>query len=252
MSDYESVEITRDGGVTELRFHTDDGPLAWNATVHREAGDAFAEVGGDRETKVVIVTGTGERFCTEMDGESFGELAPWEPIWWEGKRLLRQLLEIDVPVIGAINGPALIHGEIPLLADVVIAADTTVLADGHFANGAVPGDGAHLIWPWLLGPRRARYFLLMHQQLTAQEALELGVVNEVVPAAEVSARAWGIARELAERPLPLLRYTREVLNLHERERLLAGLSHGLAIEGLGLADVAEQQRQAERARRQDG
>ena len=167
-----------------MRFHTDGGPMRWNATVHREAGDAFADVAGDRDTKVVIVTGTGDSFCAEIDGASFAGRKAWEPIWWEGKRLLKCLLDIDVPVIGAINGPALIHAEIPLLADIVIAADTMTIADkAHFRTGSVPGDGVHLIWPYLLGPRRAKYFLMTNQELSAAEALQLGVVNEVVPAA---------------------------------------------------------------------
>lgn len=76
--------------------------------------------------------------------------------------------EADVPVIGAVNGPALIHAEIPLLADVVLAADTTVFADKtHFTRGSVPGDGVHLIWPYLLGPRRGKYFLMTAQEIAS-------------------------------------------------------------------------------------
>ena len=93
MRSYESIAITQQGGVTEVRFHTDGGSMRWNATAHREAGDAFAEVAGDRETKVVIVTGTGDSFCAEIDGQSFAGRKAWEPIWWEGKRLLKCLLE---------------------------------------------------------------------------------------------------------------------------------------------------------------
>jgi enoyl-CoA hydratase/carnithine racemase len=239
MRDYETVEIRRDGGVTEVRFHTDGGPFVWSATAHREAGDMFAELGGDRETKVVIVTGTGASFCDEIDFKSFAGIVGWEPLWWEGKRLLKSLLEIDVPVIGAINGPATIHAEIPLLADIVVAADTTVLADkAHFHNGALPADGVQLIWPWLLGPRRGKYFLMTNQELSAEEALQLGVVNEIVPAAQVGERAWELARSLAEKPLPFLRYTREALNTFERQHLLNGLSHGLALEGVAFADMA--------------
>jgi enoyl-CoA hydratase/carnithine racemase len=238
MSSYDTVAIERSDGVTEVRFHTNGGPLEWSATAHREAGDAFAQVAGDSETKVVIVTGTGDRFCTEIDRGSFAGRASWDAIWWEGKRMLKCLLDIDVPVIGAVNGPAFIHAEIPLLADIVIAADTASLADkAHVSTGSVPGDGAHLIWPYLLGPRRAKYFLLMNQVIDAREALQLGVVNEVVPAGEVSGRAWAIARGLATKPLPFLRYTREALNIVERERLLSGLSHGLALEGISFADV---------------
>jgi enoyl-CoA hydratase/carnithine racemase len=239
LSTYESVELKRVDGITEIRFHTDGGPLVWNPAAHREAGDAFAEVGGDPETKVVIVTGTGDSFCADINRKSFGTRTSWDPIWWEGKRLLKCLLDIDVPVLGAINGPALIHAEIPLLADIVVAADTTVIADkAHFTTGSVPGDGVHLIWPYLLGSRRAKYFLMTNQELSATEALDLGVVNEVVPANELESRVWALARQLAAMPLPLLRYTREALNIVERERLLTGLSHGLALEGVSFADVA--------------
>jgi enoyl-CoA hydratase/carnithine racemase len=245
---YETVELSRTDGVTEIRFHTDGGPLVWSATAHREAGDVFAEIAGDPETKVVIVTGTGESFCVDIDRASFAGRVSWDAIWWEGKRLLRCLLDIDVPVLGALNGPAYIHAEIPLLADIVVAADTASLADkAHVSTGSVPGDGAHLVWPYLLGARRAKYFLLMNQEIDAAEALRLGVVNEVVPAADVSSRVWEIARDLAAKPLPFLRYTRETLNIVERQQLLAGLSHGLALEGISFADVAGL-RAAEQAR----
>jgi enoyl-CoA hydratase/carnithine racemase len=247
MCNYETVELRREGGVTEVRFHTDGGPMVWSATVHREAGDVFAEVAGDRDTKVVLITGTGDSFCDAIDYTSFAAGPAWEPIWWEGKRLLKSLLEIDVPVIGAINGPASIHAEIPLLADIVIAADTAVLADkAHFHNGALPADGVQLIWPWLLGPRRGKYFLMTNQELSPEEALRLGVVNEVVPPSLVSTRAWELATSLADKPLPFLRYTRDALNTFERQFLLNGLSHGLALEGLAFADMAGLRRQAKK------
>ena len=238
MRDYESIAITHRDGVTQLRLHTDHGPLQWNATAHRELGDALAEVAGDRKTKVVIVTGTGGVFCTHLDGESFAGTEHAQVTWWEGKRIVKGLLDLDVLVIGAINGPAFIHGEVPLLADVVIAADTTVFADRlHFTLGAVPGDGGHLIWPFLLGPRRGKYFLLTGQEIGADEALHLGVVNEVVAPDQLSERAWEIALQWATKPLPLLRYTREALNIFEREHLLSpnGLGHGLAVEISGFA-----------------
>jgi enoyl-CoA hydratase/carnithine racemase len=239
VSVYDTIEITRADGVTEVRFHTAGGPLVWSATAHREAAEAFGALAGDRETKVLIVTGTGDAFCADIDRASFAGRTAWEPIWWEGKRMLQCLLEIDVPVIGAINGPALVHAEIPLLTDIVIAAETAVLADkAHFSTGSVPGDGVHLVWPYLLGPRRAKYFLMTNQEIDAGEALALGVVNEVLPLEQVHERVWGLARELAAKPLPFLRYTRAALNIVEREHLLSGLSHGLALEGIAFADVA--------------
>jgi enoyl-CoA hydratase/carnithine racemase len=246
MPSYRSIHSDRRDGVTELRFHTDDGPLVWSALVHQEAPSAFAEVASDPETKVLVVTGTGDAFCSQIDFASFfGERRTWEPTWWEGKRLLRTLLDIDVPIIGCVNGPAFYHAEIPLLADIVVAADTATLADkAHAQHGAVPGDGVHVVWPYLLGPRRAKYFLLMGQEISALQALDLGVVNEVLPAADVRERAHAIARDLAARSMPFLRYTREVLNVVERRQLLADLSHGLALEGLGFADDARLRRRS--------
>jgi enoyl-CoA hydratase/carnithine racemase len=240
VNSYESIELTHRDGVTELRLHNDGGPLHWNATAHREVGEAFIELQSHRETKVVIVTGTGDAFCPAINGASFAGREHWEVIWWEGKRILKGLLDLDVPVIGAVNGPAFIHAEIPLLTDVVLAADTAVFADKtHFTRGSVPGDGVHLIWPYLLGPRRGKYFLMTAQEIDSQEALRLGIVNEVLAPAALMDRAWELALEWAQKPLPLLRYAREALNIYERESLLAntGLSHGLALEGSGFADA---------------
>jgi enoyl-CoA hydratase/carnithine racemase len=113
-----------------------------------------------------------------------------------------------------------------------------VFADkAHFGYNAVPGDGVHLIWPYLLGPRRGKYFLMTGQEIGAAEALTLGVVAEVLPPEALSDRAWELALQWAAKPLPVLRYTREALNILERETLGGtGLSHGLALEGTGMAD----------------
>ena len=102
------------------------------------------------------------------------------------------LLNIEVPVISAINGPAWRHGEIPLLSDIVLAADTAAFQDlrAFLPNGLVPGDGMHIVMPLLLGMNRGRYFLLTGQTLSAQEAKDLGLVAEVLPPDKVLARAW--------------------------------------------------------------
>jgi enoyl-CoA hydratase/carnithine racemase len=232
---YRHVHFERRDGVLAVRFHTDDGPLVWSPAAHRELGDAFADIGGDPANKVVVMTGTGDSFIDSMDVEAFvGQDGGWDVIWWEGKRLLANLLAIDVPVIGVINGPASVHAEIGVLSDIVLAAETASFCDGpHFASGTVPGDGVHIVWPQLLGPNRGRYFLLTTQVIDAREARELGLVNEVLPSDQLVDRAHELARHLAAKPLPVLRYTREALTYDLRKRLLEGLSHGLALEGCG-------------------
>ncbi len=100
---------------------------------------------------------------------------------WEARQVLTNLLNIEVPMIAAINGPVYLHSDIPLLCDIVLAADTADFQDGgHFTGGLVPGDGIYTVWSLAMGPTRAKYFLLTGQTLPARQALELGVINEVV------------------------------------------------------------------------
>ena len=101
---------------------------------------------------------------------------------WYGRMLVENILAVEVPVISAVNGPCSIHAEVPLLSDIVLASDTAYFQDlAHFPRGLVPGDGSHVLWPMLVGPNRARSMLLMGKKLGAQEALDWGVVAEVLP-----------------------------------------------------------------------
>jgi enoyl-CoA hydratase/carnithine racemase len=240
MERYEHVSITQRDGITQLAFHTNGGPLTWTAAAHRELPEAFEEVGSDTGVKCVIVTGTGDEFCTVLDSASFAAAqSGWDVIWWEGKRLLQNLLGIDVPVIGVVNGPASVHAEIPVLADIVLASERATFSDSrHFQRGGVPGDGVHVVWPHLIGQTRASYFLMTGQVIDAREAQTLGFVNEVLAPNRLSARAWELARMIADRPLPLLRYSREALNILRRQLFVNTVSHGLAVEGLGAAAAA--------------
>jgi enoyl-CoA hydratase/carnithine racemase len=116
-----------------------------------------------------------------------------------------------------------------------LAADSASFADKvHFPVGVVPGDGMHAVWTMLLGPNRGRYFLMTGQEITAQEALRLGVVGEVLPKTKLLERAWEHAHELLKKPELCLRYTRVVLTQEIKRRLLEDLSYGLMAEGLGV------------------
>jgi enoyl-CoA hydratase/carnithine racemase len=145
--------------------------------------------------------------------------------------LVENLLAVEVPMISAVNGPCNIHSEVPLLGDIVLASDDAYFQDlAHFPRGMVPGDGQHVIWPWIVGRNRARYMLLTGKKLSAQEALAWGAVNEVLPKSQLLDRAWELARELARRPPLVLRYTRLLFTQDLKRAFLDELAHGLARE----------------------
>ena len=143
-------------------------------------------------------------------------------------------------MIAAINGPAVRHPEIPLLCDIVLAAEEATIQDSaHFNGGLVPGDGVHVIFPLLMGVNRGRYFLLTGQVLNAIEAKDLGLVNEVLPAKQLLPRAWELARQLRQRPPLLRRYTRVLLTQDLKRRMHELLGYGLALEGLAAVQRIE-------------
>lgn len=238
---YHCINFARDdAGVLEMTLHTRGGPALWGTSLkslHAELGDAFLNVARDNENKVVILTGTGDSFIAAMDPEEpFHEpdLAHmWIRIHEEGLALLNNLLAIRVPMIAAVNGPALIHAELAMLCDIVLAASTAEFADlAHVPGGAVPGDGVHTVWPMLLGPNRGRYFLLTGERIGAEEARRIGVVGEVLEPGVLMARAREHAANLAKLPSTLLRHTRTVLVRELRKRMIDELPSGLAHEGL--------------------
>ena len=238
---YPSIRMERQNGILQMTFHTDDGPLQWGGSPHKEFSQVFVDVGSDFENRIVIMTGTGDTFTGPQGTAATTPKRPpkhWDQTYWEGKRILTSLLDIEVPMISAINGPALRHSEIPLLCDIVLASNTAAFQDsGHFMSGLVPGDGMHIVYPLLLGVNRGRYFLLTGQRIEAQEAQELGLVNEVMPQSELLPRAWELAEQMAKNSDIVLRYTRVAMNLVIKRQIHDLLGYGLALEGLGSADT---------------
>lgn len=238
-----NIQLERDAaGVVTLTLHTRGGPLLWGAkpgSIHDTFSQAMRELARDAENRVLLLTGSGEAFCAGM---AMDELpGPEEPNAWlrlmrEGQELLTSLLDLDIPVVAAVNGPALVHAELAVLSDIVLASQTAVFADvAHTLGGVVPGDGVQVVWPLLLGPNRGRHFLLTGQHIGADEAKQLGVVAEVLPPAELLPRARAVAAQLAALPQATTRYSRLTLIQPIKRAMLDGLNHGLALEGLSIA-----------------
>jgi enoyl-CoA hydratase/carnithine racemase len=238
---YENVRMKREDGILEVALHTRGGPLVFNGHVHEALVGAFRDIGDDRDNHVVILTGTGEEFCARISPEGFDFFTPtgYDKILREGTKLLENILDIQTPMIAAINGPVTVHSEYALLCDIVLAAEEAFFQDAaHPAFGIVPGDGLHVVWPEVIGEIRGRYFLLSGQKLSATEAKDYGAVNEVLALEALLPRAWELARHLKKQNPLTLRYTRIALSTRFRRRLQESLSYGLALEGISAAQVA--------------
>ncbi|MGP3535771.1 enoyl-CoA hydratase/isomerase family protein [Microbacterium sp. RD1] len=236
---FSRARLRRQDGILEVTLHTDGGSLQWMTAVHREYEQLFREIAQDRDNRVVILTGCGTDFsgpeANSVGSNHIGSRTPdeWDRFRSGGKDLLMNLLDVEVPVVAAVNGPARRHAEIPLLSDIVIASETALFQDSaHFANDVVPGDGMHVVMPLLLGFNRGRHFLYTGREIHADEALALGLVAEVVPPEAVLDRAWEVARELAARRDVVRRHTRLALTQLLKLQLLQVLEYGLNLEAL--------------------
>ncbi len=238
---FETIKLRREDGILELTLHTEGGPLRWGRLAHAELENAFHYIARDRDNQVVIMTGTGDEFSGPAPEPEANKAAhrmtpqEWGDLGWESKGLLTNLLAIDVPMISAVNGPAVRHAELPIMCDIVLASENASFQDSaHFIGGLVPGDGVHVVFPMVMGLNRGRYFLLTGQVIHAQEAKDVGLVNEVLPPDELLPRAWELARQILEQPELNRRYARILLTEQLRRQIAELLPYGLALEGLAL------------------
>ena len=131
----------------------------------------------------------------------------------DGRRVIENLLDVEQPIVAALNGDALgFAANVALLCDVTVASETAKLADTHVALGAVAGDGGAVIWPLLIGPNRAKEFLMLGDSLTGAEAARIGLVNYAVPTEEVLPKARELAQRLADGPTWAIRWSKLAVN----------------------------------------
>jgi enoyl-CoA hydratase/carnithine racemase len=241
---YGNLKLTRDTrGILVAQFHSDGGPFIMTAQSHTEFVDAFYRISQDRANKIVILTGAGGQFITDVDWSSFGDASDpgvWSQVHDEGVQDLENIANIRVPVIAAIEGRAHVHSDYALLASVIVAAEGATFQDvAHFAVGVAPGDGVFTTWSYRAGPGRAEAFLLNPQPLAARIAHEWGVVAEVVS----NGKALSRARELAELYLKAPEVTRRNTRIHFiqplKERVVREVGYGLSLEGASAADLVK-------------
>ena len=223
------LKTTRDGTVLTL---TMSQPATRNALTGNTAVEEFVkactEIGRDRSVRCVIVTGEGPVFSSggnvmEMERFSRQKVSP-DAIREEYRngiqRLPRALYHLDVPVIAAINGPAIGAGlDLTCMCDIRIASEKATFAESFVRLGIVPGDGGAWLLPRAVGRAKAAEMAFTGEALTAQEALECGLVSRVVAPDALMETAMALARKIAANPAGVLRMTKRLLREGEQASL---------------------------------
>jgi enoyl-CoA hydratase len=213
---FENLLLERDGAVTVLTISRPQVLNALNTQTLDELRHAVLDAKHDAAVRAVVITGAGEKAF--VAGADINELAAQRPAQGKehalrGQQVFDLIENMGKPVIAAINGYALGGGcELAMACTLRVAADTARLGQPEVNLGLVPGYGGTQRLPRLVGKGVALDVLLTGRQIAADEALRVGLVNRVVPAAALMAEALALARELASKAPVAARYIIEAVN----------------------------------------
>ncbi|QVQ51528.1 enoyl-CoA hydratase/isomerase family protein [Spiractinospora alimapuensis] len=233
LPDYEHLTLDLADAVLTVTLDRPEVLNAINGRMHHELTELMEWLGSAGGIRAVVLTGHGRGFSAGGDARWFESATPAEveALFDEGAPLIRNLLAARMPIVAAVNGPAVgLGATIALCCDVVFAAESAVFADPHVRMGVVAGDGGAMIWPALVGMSRAKEYLLTGDKVPAVEAERIGLVNHVVPDAEVVERAHAFAVRLAEGPALAISGTKEALNALVLRSADIVLEKGLELE----------------------
>ena len=229
------LQVAHHGAVAVVTMNRPAQMNAADAVLHRRLAEVWAEIGVDRSVRAVVLTGAGKAFsaggdfprmvATQVDQDIQDE------VFDEARRTVLGMVNLPQPVIAAINGPAVgLGASLAALCDLSVMAETAFLADPHLGVGLVSADGAAILWPLLIGLARAKEFVLLGERITASRALEIGLVNRVVPHAETVQVALDIAEKLTKLPHRSLQDTKRVMNSHAIRALDASFEYAMSAE----------------------
>jgi enoyl-CoA hydratase/carnithine racemase len=216
--DFEVIKFERRGAVAWITLHRPRAMNALSPELVEELGRAVAFAEGDAAVRALVVTGSPPAFCAGADlkfiggevGASFG--AALEVFVDQIGPVFNALEGSRLPTIAAVNGLALAGGlELVLCCDLVVAAESAKIGDAHANYGLLPGGGASVRLPRKIGPTRAKYLLYTGEFLPAADLVECGLVNRVVPDADLETAVQRIAESIAQKsPLSIRRVKRLV------------------------------------------
>ena len=207
---YENLLIERDGAVVIVTISRPDKLNALNARTVEELGQAMEEARIDDNVRAIVLTGAGEK--SFVAGADISELAVQTPVSGReharsGQAVFDRIERLGKPVIAAVNGFALGGGcELAMACTLRLAADTAKFGQPEINLGLIPGYAGSQRLPRIVGRGQALELLLTGAQISADEAYRIGLVNKVVPAAQLMSEARGLAQTLASKAPIAVRY----------------------------------------------
>ncbi|MBX6387741.1 MAG: enoyl-CoA hydratase/isomerase family protein [Frankia sp.] len=213
-----------------VRIVTLNRPEALNATnerLHAALVAVWRHIADDRSARAVVITGAGRAFSAGGDFEHFAELWENRPLRRKeiegARRLLTEMVDFPLPVVAAVNGPAVGLGcNIAVCSDIVLIAQSAYICDPHISVGLTAADGGAPTWPLLMGMLRAKEHLLTSERIPAPMAVELGLANRVIADGDLMDEALALAEKIAAKPPQAVQSTKRALNMHIK-RAVAGV-----------------------------
>jgi 2-(1,2-epoxy-1,2-dihydrophenyl)acetyl-CoA isomerase len=227
-----SILESRHEGIVTLVLNRPDRLNALNNDLAVALNEALQRISQDDSIRVVILSGAGRGFCAGGDlgaigkGRQTGATTELEPLLRSGMQAVLKMRTMHQPVIAAVNGPAAGAGmNIALAADIRIAAEEATFGENFSKVGLFPDFGGTWFLPQLVGPSIAAELFYTGEMIDAQTALRLGIVNRVVPAAQLEAEAQSLAMKISQGPPVAVRAVKRALFGSEKAALAKALEH---------------------------
>ncbi len=244
------ILVEQRDGIAVVTLNRPEQMNAFSSELHREAELLWPKLAADKTIRAIVLTGAGKAFSAGGDlkaiarrlGDPKENFRHTAAVPGSALTLLRGLLDIPQPVIAAVNGDAVgLGATLALACDVVVMAETARIGDTHVKVGLVAGDGGAVVWPLLVGPSRAKDFLMRSRLVDGNEAYRMGLVGHVAPSYGVMDAALGIATEMAALPPLAVRWTKQAINKQIRQQLELAFDASIAFEAITMlsGDYAE-------------
>jgi enoyl-CoA hydratase/carnithine racemase len=220
-----------EGNIAILTINRPEAKNAFSPEMITLWRQSIEEAKADHHVRVIIVTGRGETFCSGGDIREMaeGRMRSWDmkKFLWEGvHRIIFALEDLDKPIIAAINGAAMGAGlDMAIMCDLRVCSDRAKLSESYILMGLAPGDGGAYFLPRLVGIGKALELLLTGDVLSPQEALEIRLVNRVVPHDRLIEETMILAEKIASKPPLAIRLMKRAVYQGQTSTLRAHLDY---------------------------